>query len=72
MPPFLPVPLILSDGLIAKTFMQVSPEQLEAAREEAERLPAVEITEVDLQWVQVIPSTSLPNDWVEQIESGTG
>ena len=31
--------------------MQVSPENLEAAREEAERLPAVEITEVDLQWV---------------------
>ena len=61
--------LILSDGfgLIAQTFMtmQVAPEQLEAAREEAERLPAVEITEVDLQWVQVLPSTSLSNDWVD-------
>ena len=52
--------------------IQVAPEQLEAAREEAERLPAVEITEVDLQWVQVIPFISLSNFWVEQIESGTG
>jgi len=34
--------------------LMVSPENLEAAREEAERLPAVEITEVDLQWVQVL------------------
>ena len=67
MPPFLPVLLILSDGLMAKTFMQVAPEQLEAAREEAERLPAVEITEVDLQWVQVILFSSLSNFWVEQI-----
>ena len=33
--------------------MQVAPEQLEAAREESEKLAAVEITEVDLQWVQV-------------------
>ena len=33
--------------------MKVSPEHLEAAREEAERLPSVEIEEVDLQWVQV-------------------
>ena len=72
MPPFLPVPLILSDGLIAKTFMQVAPEQLEAAREEAERLPAVEITEVDLQWVQVLLFSSLSTFWVERIESGTG
>ena len=34
--------------------MKVSPEHLEAAREEAERLPSVEIEEVDLQWVQVL------------------
>ena len=33
--------------------MQIAPEQLEAAREESEKLAAVEITEVDLQWVQV-------------------
>ena len=43
--------------------MQVAPEQLEAAREEAERLPAVEITEIDLQWVQVLPF-NIPFQWL--------
>ena len=47
--------------------MQVSPENLEAAREEAERLPAVEITEVDLQWVQVHSIIVFFKDWVLQI-----
>ena len=37
----------------ATLMMQIAPEQLEAAREESEKLAAVEITEVDLQWVQV-------------------
>ena len=37
----------------ATLIMQIAPEQLEAAREESEKLAAVEITEVDLQWVQV-------------------
>ena len=40
--------------------MQIAPEQLEAAREESEKLAAVEITEVDLQWVQVLPFTNSP------------
>lgn len=31
----------------------MAPEHLEAAREAAEKLPAVDISEVDLQWVQV-------------------
>ena len=33
--------------------LQVAPEHLEAAREAAEKLPAIDISEVDLQWVQV-------------------
>jgi len=34
--------------------LMVAPEHLEAAREAAEKLPAVDISEVDLQWVQVL------------------
>ena len=50
--------------------MQVSPEHLEAVREEAGRLPAVEITEVDLQWVQVRLFQRLV--FTDCIESGAG
>ena len=53
--------------------MQVPPEHLEAVREEAGRLPAVEITEVDLQWVQVRPQLSFQRlVFTDCIESGAG
>ena len=40
-------------GFDIRMGLQVAPEHLEAAREAAEKLPAVDISEVDLQWVQV-------------------
>ena len=40
-------------GFEIRMGLQVAPEHLEAAREAAEKLPAVDISEVDLQWVQV-------------------